>query len=380
MKQVKFLDYYNFSPTKKLPIYIDDDGKKYIKKETELDNYHLLSLIKEVSEDNLNLMSIVGFKNFNDKLLYFVPLYDGIMLDEIIQKKIQLTVEEIKQIIYQLCNGLKSLHQIGIIHRDIKPNNIIIVNRVIKILDYDISRKYDDTKDQDTKYLGTKHYASPEQYGFNQTTTLSDIYSLGKTIQSIVDKCLQPAKQYNFKGIIAKCCELDPSQRFQSVDEIMDEITKDELLPEQIIQLEQLQSVCEDDNLISDIIKLRLNDKQIGVIKHGFEENLNKREIRLLLDPLLSTRQMWQIKRACIQKLDFSLINIMAKPCYTPEEMAIMRINFVNNNSIYETFKRVKNFSIITNCYILSEEEKKLLRNYFYNNTDISQIIQMLEG
>ena len=67
-----------------------------------------------------------------------------------------------------------------IIHRDIKPQNIIVGrDSSIHLIDFGIARVHKEERTQDTSVVLTLDYASPEQYGFEQTTPLSDIYSLG---------------------------------------------------------------------------------------------------------------------------------------------------------------------------------------------------------
>ena len=94
-----------------------------------------------------------------------------------------LTEIETRKFLLQLCDGLKFLHERGIIHRDIKPSNLILNGENIKLIDFDAARIFSADKTADTKLLGTKGYAPPEQFGFGQTDSRSDIYSLGKQLE-----------------------------------------------------------------------------------------------------------------------------------------------------------------------------------------------------
>lgn len=114
----------------------------------------------------------------------------------------------------ELCDVLTVLHSRGIIHRDIKPSNVLIApDGHIRLIDLDASRYYDDSKDSDTRYLGTKGYAPPEQFGYSQTNATADIYSLGVTLRNVLgDK----AEKRKFSRIIRKCTEFDPKNRYPS--------------------------------------------------------------------------------------------------------------------------------------------------------------------
>ncbi len=133
-----------------------------------------------------------------------------------------LTEVEARKILLQMCDGLKFLHGLGIIHRDIKPSNLILQSGGnIRLIDFDAARTVKDNQSVDTNLLGTKGYAPPEQYGFGQTDSRSDIYSLGKTMLELTgDNC------GSLKKILAKCVEVDPKNRYQSADELSAALNK----------------------------------------------------------------------------------------------------------------------------------------------------------
>lgn len=80
------------------------------------------------------------------------------------------TEKEAAQILLMLCDGLRPLHEQGIIHRDIKPSNLILQNGgIIRLIDFDAARTVKEDKNEDTRFLGTKGYAPPEQFGYGQT-------------------------------------------------------------------------------------------------------------------------------------------------------------------------------------------------------------------
>lgn len=133
------------------------------------------------------------------------------------------------QFIRDICDALSASHNIGIIHRDINPDNIMISNDgIVKIIDFGIARILKEQKPQDTSFLGTAGYAAPEQFGFAQTDARSDIYSVGIVMSELLSGELLPGEllrkesyQYGELGAIArKCTEIDPKQRFQGVAEL----------------------------------------------------------------------------------------------------------------------------------------------------------------
>lgn len=141
----------------------------------------------------------------------------GEPLIERLQNKNFLTEDDAQKILLQLCDGLNFLHELGIIHRDIKPSNLILqTDGQVKLIDFDAARIVKENKSEDTNFLGTKGYAPPEQYGYGQTDSRSDIYALGITIQKLLGE--------NYRGrltkILSKCTEIDPKNRWQSVAEL----------------------------------------------------------------------------------------------------------------------------------------------------------------
>lgn len=141
----------------------------------------------------------------------------GENLFERLERKNFLTEQQAKNFLLQMCDGLKVLHGLGIIHRDIKPSNLILQNeKIIRLIDFDAARTFKADKSEDTKFLGTKGYAPPEQFGYGQTDPRSDIYSLGITFQKLLGRNCKG----NLKKILSKCTELDPKNRYQSVEEL----------------------------------------------------------------------------------------------------------------------------------------------------------------
>ena len=89
----------------------------------------------------------------------------------------------------ELCEVLVFLHGYGIIHRDIKPSNLLLApDGHIRLIDFDAAREGKPSADNDTRLLGTRGYAPPEQYGFAQTDSRADIYAAGVTMKQLLGK------------------------------------------------------------------------------------------------------------------------------------------------------------------------------------------------
>ena len=156
--------------------------------------------------------------------LYQVELSDDetTVIEEYIEGQpagsVELSEPQLLCVVRELCDVLEALHDRGIIHRDLKPSNIILAqDGHIRLIDFDAARVPKNGKETDTRLLGTRGYASPEQYGFAQTDVRTDIYSLGVTLEQIFgDKAEKP----RYRRIIQKCRRLDPDKRYQSVQQV----------------------------------------------------------------------------------------------------------------------------------------------------------------
>ena len=146
----------------------------------------------------------------------------------------------------QICSALSVAHKHEIIHRDIKPQNIMMQpDRNIKVMDFGIARAKNSHLTQDNNVLGTAHYVSPEQTRGQELGPTSDIYSLGVVMYECVtgrvpfdgDDAISVAlKQVNelpvppsqinpnvdadLERIILRCMEKNPANRFQTADEL----------------------------------------------------------------------------------------------------------------------------------------------------------------
>lgn len=135
--------------------------------------------VSNLSHPNIVEVYDIGEEDGN---YYIVMEYiDGKTLKQLLQKRGALTLTEVLDIMSQLTDGLAHAHEAYIIHRDIKPQNIMIEdNGLVKITDFGIATAINSTQlTQTNSVMGSVHYLPPEQASGKGSTIKSDIYSLG---------------------------------------------------------------------------------------------------------------------------------------------------------------------------------------------------------
>ena len=138
-----------------------------------------------------------------------------------------LTEPQIISIGIQLCNILSYLHEQTppVIHRDIKPQNIVMDETGnITLIDFGISRLYDEKASADTVFFGTQEFAPPEQYGFAQTDNRADIFSLGVVLAWLLTG-RTTLKAFHIRNrrmehIVRKCTAFAPQDRFRDAKSV----------------------------------------------------------------------------------------------------------------------------------------------------------------
>ena len=132
-----------------------------------------------------NLVQIYDFGFIDENQPYFVMDYcDGKDLSSLIKEKVTFSVEEAIDIFITICNALTFAHTQGVVHRDLKPGNVMISDGVLKVLDFGIAKVFRDetafnTVTQTGEIFGSPYYMSPEQCHGKAVDLRSDIYSLG---------------------------------------------------------------------------------------------------------------------------------------------------------------------------------------------------------
>ncbi|MGV3024768.1 serine/threonine-protein kinase [Clostridium thermobutyricum] len=211
---------YLVSNSKSQQIYI----KKILKKEC-LDVYKRLKGLK-----NKNRAEIIDYFIIGENLIVIEEFVHGKTLEKILEEN-YIDEDYAIDICISICDGLYDLHRMDkpLIHRDIKPSNVMISSDgIVKLIDFDVSRVLKDECDHDTVILGTKEYASPEQFGFAQTDGRSDIYSIGVLLNFILVKDFPKNKiaEGKLREVILKATQIDRLNRYQNLDQFKDALNK----------------------------------------------------------------------------------------------------------------------------------------------------------
>ncbi len=136
----------------------------------------------------------------------------------------RLTEREARKVTMQLCQALHVLHSMGAVHRDVKPENVILRGSDAVLIDFDAARIYKDESESDTQVLGTTGFAAPEQYGIFQSDERADIFSLG-VLLNIMLTGKHPSREMaagKMGRIVRKCTMTAPEQRYQSARALME--------------------------------------------------------------------------------------------------------------------------------------------------------------
>lgn len=128
-----------------------------------------------------------------------------------------------KRVITAICNALGVLHGMNLVHRDVKPENVIIdKNGRVVLIDFNASRKVSNAS-KDTVIMGTVGYASPEQLGLRETDPRTDIYALG-ILLNVMLTGKHPSEQIargRAGRIVRKCTNVNPDERYQTVEKLL---------------------------------------------------------------------------------------------------------------------------------------------------------------
>lgn len=280
----------------------------YKGRDTMLNRYVAIKVLKKEYRENKDFVrkfrseaqAAAGLLNPNivnvydvgeDRGLYYMvmELVEGITLKEYIQKKGRLSTKEAISIAIQMCTGIEAAHKHNIIHRDIKPQNIIISKEgKVKVTDFGIARAVD-SNTVSSSAMGSVHYVSPEQARGGYCDAKSDIYSVGITMYEMITgrvpfdgdstvtvamKHLQenitPPSQYApdmskaLEKIILKCTQKSPERRYESTTVLIQDLKRALVDPSgSFVKIDRPYNLDE---------TVMFTDEDMGRLKHGREE------------------------------------------------------------------------------------------------------------
>ena len=203
-----------------------------------------------------NIVNIYDVGSENGIHYIVMEYVEGITLKTYIEKKGQLTYKEALSIAIQVGRGIQAAHAKNIVHRDIKPQNIIIsTDGKVKVTDFGIARAVSENTIH-SDVMGSVYYASPEQARNGYVSNRSDIYSLGivmyemvtgrvpfdgdstvaVAIQHLQDEMDPPSKYapnlpISLEKIIQKCTQKSPDRRYDSMESLLIDLRKALLNP-----------------------------------------------------------------------------------------------------------------------------------------------------
>lgn len=205
-----------------------------------------------------NIVNVYDVGEENGIYYIVMELVEGITLKKYIEKKARLSVKEAVSIAIQVSMGIEAAHNNHIIHRDIKPQNIIISKEgKVKVTDFGIA-KAATSNTITSNVMGSVHYTSPEQARGGYSDEKSDIYSLGITmfemltgrvpfngettvaiaIKHIQEEMPSPREYVSeipisVEQIVFKCCQKSPDRRYQSMGELIADLKRSLMTPDE---------------------------------------------------------------------------------------------------------------------------------------------------
>ena len=208
---------------------------------------------------NPNVVNVYDVGVENGIYYIVMELVEGITLKKYIEKRGKLPYKEAVSIAIQVANGMDAAHKHKIVHRDIKPQNIIISKEgKVKVTDFGIAKVASSATINTSASMGSVHYISPEQARGGYSDERSDIYSLGITLfemltgtvpfdgDSAVSVAVQhiqdsiPAPSQLVEGIpvsvdkiVLKCTQKKTDRRYQSASDLIADLKKSLVMPDE---------------------------------------------------------------------------------------------------------------------------------------------------
>ncbi len=205
-----------------------------------------------------NIVNVYDVGEESGSHFIVMELVEGITLKKYIEKKARLSVREAVSIAIQVAQGIEAAHNNHIIHRDIKPQNVIIsMDGKVKVTDFGIA-KAATSNTITSNVMGSVHYTSPEQVRGGFSDEKSDIYSLGITLfemltgrvpfngdttVAVAIKHIQeqmpsprdfvPEIPVSLEKIVLKCTQKSPDRRYQSAPELIEDLKRSLISPDE---------------------------------------------------------------------------------------------------------------------------------------------------
>ncbi len=199
-----------------------------------------------------NIVNVIDYGESGGAYYIVMEYYDGMTLEQIMREHPVLPLDVAILVLLEVCYGLEAAHAADVVHRDIKPGNIIYTRQgAIKIADFGLARRGDSATmiTQEGKVIGTPAYMSPEQAAGRPVGPQSDIFSLGvvayemlcrrrpfegRSYSEVLERIqtcdpppmtdVNPLVQPDFERIVRRMLQRDPADRYASVSEVIADI------------------------------------------------------------------------------------------------------------------------------------------------------------
>ena len=197
-----------------------------------------------------NIVQVYDVSSSDSANYIVMELIDGISLKQYMEVKGVLNWKETLHFAMQIAKGLEHAHSRGIVHRDIKPHNVMVLkNGSVKVMDFGIARVMNKSNTLTKEALGSVHYISPEQAKGGHTDNRSDLYSLGVVMYEMMTgrppydgespvavaiqhisggaalpSALNPNIPRGLEQIIMKAMALDPKDRYDSATQMLQDM------------------------------------------------------------------------------------------------------------------------------------------------------------
>lgn len=298
----------------------------YKAKDQKLNRFVAIKVLKQEFSENKNFVSkfrveaqaAAGLMHPNIVNVYDVgeengihyivmELVEGITLKKYIEKKVRLTTKEAISIAIQVAMGIEAAHNNHIIHRDIKPQNIIISREgKVKVTDFGIA-KAASSNTITSNVMGSVHYTSPEQARGGFSDEKSDIYSMGITffemltgrvpfngdttvsiaIKHIQDEMPSPKEfvpeiPVSVEKIVLKCTQKSPDRRYQSMGEMIKDLKRSLINPdEDFVKMDNVEEAGK----TRVVPEVRLNNRNVDNVETQYTQEMQP------VQPMLSKEE-----------------------------------------------------------------------------------------
>ena len=169
-----------------------------------------------------NLPDIYDVIDLDDGQIVLEEFIDGITVAEVMESG-QYRYFGARKVLKAVCQALTILHQHELVHRDVKPENIMIdTHGRVVLIDFNASRKVS-AATKDTVVMGTVGYASPEQLGVSQSDARTDIYAVGVLLNVMLTGKHPSEKIVRGRAgrIVRRCTHVNPDDRYQSTQKLI---------------------------------------------------------------------------------------------------------------------------------------------------------------